>query len=350
MKQHSSGQARVRWTAAGVSHERYLGSWGSPEAAAAYARFAAEWAAAGGSVEAKTEITVARLAELWLEWGEREYVKNGKPTSEQHCCRSAIRPVNELYGDTLAGEFGPIQLKAVRGEMVKRGWVRGSINLHCSRIVRMFRWGVSEGLVRPEVWQSLKAVSWLRAGRGHAKENPHREPVDPATVEATIPKLHPKRAAMVAAMIQVQRLTGMRPGEVCSLKPEEIDRSADVWCYAPPAHKGQHLGKRKRIWIGPRAQSVLAPFLDATAAGQRVFPINVAGYGAAIAKAAERAGVPHWTPHQLRHALATAVARQYASLEAAAAAIGDTPATAARHYVHVDPQERAKIDVARDMG
>lgn len=351
MRQHSSGQARVRWTVAGMEQTRYLGAWGSPEAAAAYARFAAEWAAAGGVVESLGQgIHVGDLAAQWLAWGEREYVKDGRPTSEQHCCRSAARPLVELYGDTPADEFGPIQLKAVRAAMIERGWVRGSINLHCSRIVRMFRWGVSEGLIRAEVWQSLKAVPWLRAGRGHAKENPHREPVDPATVEATIPHLHPTRRAMIGAMIRVQRLTGMRPGEVCSLRPEQVDRAADVWCYTPPGHKMQHLGTRKRIWIGPRAQSELAPFLDAAAAGSRVFPINVAGYGAAIAKAAKRAGVPHWTPHQLRHALATEVARQYASLETAAAAIGDTPATAARHYVHVDPAERAKIDVARDMG
>lgn len=352
MREHAaSGQARARWSECGVEKTRYFGAWGSAEAAAAYARFAAEWSANGAAAPTNPEeLYVGILIERWLDWGKREYVKNGKPTSEQHCCRSATAHLAEFYGDTLAAEFSPARLKAVRLKMVEAGWVRNTVNLQCSRIVRMFRWGVAEGLVPVEVWQALTAVSWLKAGRGHAADNPPREAVDLATVEATVRHLGKLRAAMIGAMIAVQRLTGMRPGEVCALRPEEVDRTAEIWCYSPPAHKGQHLGKRKRIWIGPRAQEALAPFLDRVGPGERVFPIGVSGYGDAIEKAAKRAGVPHWTPHQLRHTLATEVARRYASLETAAAAIGDTPATAARHYVHIDPTERAKIDVARDMG
>jgi hypothetical protein len=48
--------------------------------------------------------------------------------------------------------------------------------------------------------------------------------------------------------------------------------------------------------------------------------------------------------------LATEVAREAGSLDAAAAAIGDTPETAARHYVHVDPKELAKIRWAKERG
>jgi hypothetical protein len=44
------------------------------------------------------------------------------------------------------------------------------------------------------------------------------------------------------------------------------------------------------------------------------------------------------------------VARELGSLKAAAKAIGDTPAVAARYYVGVDPDERAKIEWARDRG
>ncbi len=42
--------------------------------------------------------------------------------------------------------------------------------------------------------------------------------------------------------------------------------------------------------------------------------------------------------------------RQFGTIKAAADAIGDTPETAARHYVHVDPAERQKIEWARDHG
>lgn len=349
LREHTSGQACARWSELGADRVRYFGPWGSPEAAANYARFAAEWAAGGGSPAEPGGLSVAELVRRWLEWGRSEYTKGGRPTSEVQCCRAAVRHLVELYGDTHAGEFGPLRLKAVRDRMIAAGWVRHSINLHCGRIVRCFRWGVSEGLVEPDVWQALKAVAGLRSGRGAVAERPPREAARDADVDGTIEHLHHRRRAEIGDMIRLQRLTGMRPGEVCAIRADEIDRTADVWVYRPPAHKTLHKGKTRRIHFGPRAQAIIAPRL-VQADGGRLFRITVSGYGAAIRAACQRAGVTPWTPHQLRHSLATEVARRYSSLATAAAAIGDTAATAARHYVHVDPDERAKIDVARDMG
>ncbi len=62
------------------------------------------------------------------------------------------------------------------------------------------------------------------------------------------------------------------------------------------------------------------------------------------------AGVEPWISHQLRHSFATEVAERYQSLEKAAAGIGDTEATAAKHYVHLDPRERARKEIAAEMG
>ncbi len=54
-------------------------------------------------------------------------------------------------------------------------------------------------------------------------------PVEDSTVEATLPYL----SAVVADMIRLQRLTGMRPGEVCAVRPCDVDRSEEVWTYRP---------------------------------------------------------------------------------------------------------------------
>jgi integrase len=80
-----------------------------------------------------------------------------------------------------------------------------------------------------------------------------------------------------------------------------------------------------------------------------VFDETAAGYARAVTAASRKAGAK-WTPHQLRHALATEVAAKFRSLEHAAAAIGDSEAVASAVYIHVDPRERAKIEVARLMG
>lgn len=53
----------------------------------------------------------------------------------------------------------------------------------------------------------------------------------------------------------------MRPGELCQMRPGDIDRVGDVWTYRPKTHKNQSRGKQRLIAIGPRAQKILRPYL-----------------------------------------------------------------------------------------
>ena len=85
--------------------------------------------------------------------------------------------------------------------------------------------------------------------------------------EALLPGLRPgdivvmdnlpahKRPA-VRAMILFQYHTGCRPSEVCLLKGRKINRDSKVWVYRPRRHKTAHQGKKRRIFIGPRAQGL----------------------------------------------------------------------------------------------
>jgi integrase len=83
-------------------------------------------------------------------------------------------------------------------------------------------------------------------------------------VDAALPFLHP----MLYAMAGLQRLTGMRPGELCRLRGMDLEVSGKVWVYRPGSHKGPagdhktaHHGHERIILIGPRAQEVLKPWL-----------------------------------------------------------------------------------------
>src|SRR5690606_17920504 len=51
------------------------------------------------------------------------------------------------------------------------------------------------------------------------------------------------------------------PGEISTMKPGLVDTSGDVWQYVPEDHKTKHQGKQRIIFIGPRAQAVLMPYL-----------------------------------------------------------------------------------------
>jgi integrase len=60
--------------------------------------------------------------------------------------------------------------------------------------------------------------------------------------------------------VEIQRLAGMRPGEVCQLRWREIDRSGEVWEYRPVRHKTAWRGKERVVFIGPKAQAVLVRY------------------------------------------------------------------------------------------
>jgi hypothetical protein len=173
LKRHPTGQAWVRWRFGGRTLCRYFGPFGSDQANAAYQRFAVEWAE--GRQTPVAPITsagpmVGELVRRWLDWSESEYRKGGKITSEVHGCRAAAGPLRDLYGDTPAADFGPNQFRAVRRAMIQRGWARKTVNIHCSRVVRMFKWATGRGLLAATVWQALAAVEWLKAGRSAAYE------------------------------------------------------------------------------------------------------------------------------------------------------------------------------------
>src|SRR4051794_12762740 len=109
----------------------YLGRYGSPNSRAEYDRLLAEWLSNGRRLPAPvvgSDITVNELAEAYLRHADVYYVKDGKPTSEPESIRLAIRPLRHLYGHTVAREFGPVALKAIRSTMAEDGICRTSIN------------------------------------------------------------------------------------------------------------------------------------------------------------------------------------------------------------------------------
>lgn len=354
-RHEASGRAFARWWAGGKDMCRYFGAWGSQEAKDGYRRFAVEWAAGSvvGDGPAGADLGVGELIVRRLRWAELEYVKGGKPTSEMHCQRAALRVVAELYGALPAAEFDPPKLRAVRQAMIDKGWCRGTINLHVSRVIAAFRWAAAEGWLPAAVPAALRELGGLKAGKTIAPDRPRKKPVPDAEVAAVLPHLSPvpARRAKLAAMVAVQRLTGMRPGEVCALRPRDLDRSGAVWKYvvADAANKNLHRSKPQSYYLGPRVQAELSPYLGGDA-DSPAFGVTRHAYWLAVRTACKQAGVRPWHPHQLRHTLADEVARELGSVDAAAAAIGDTPDTAARHYVHCDPKEVAKIEWAKRKG
>jgi len=202
-------------------------------------------------------------------------------------------------------------------------------------------------------------------------------PVDDATVEATLPYM----PAVVADMVRFQLLVGCRPTEVCLVRPGDVDTTGEVWTYVPAEHKTEHHDRKRRIFIGPKAQDILRPYLLRPADMHCFVPpptkrTNIGRftkdtYNRAVGRAVDLANkeqakalaktlgrtpseteikagsLERWSPNQLRHAVGTAIRKKY-GIEAAQTVLGHTRADVTQVYAERDWAKAA--DVMKAIG
>jgi integrase len=384
-----TGRAVVTvYDTAGNPRDVYLGKHGSPESRSRYARLCAELRPGCVYVEPSDDTTVVELSTAY--WG---YAESYHGPGEVRSIRTALRALTATHAETPAGEFGPVALRGVRDHMVSLGWSRSHVNAQVRRIVRAFKWAAGEELVPVGVYQALKTLAPLRAGKTVAREGKARIPADPGHVAKTLPHLPPH----VRALIEVIRHTGMRPGEACRMTLGAIDRTGTVWVYTVRRHKTAHRGLRRVVHLNAAAQAVITEHLSIVrgngavlgtkttqgvggqqvdsatelgpnerifspkrqeevrrkalrdkrktkvqpsqisrkklapkrAPGERYTPESVCR---AVSKACKKAGVPVWSPYQLRHLVAAELRRAGWSLEHVRAALGHSHASMSAHY------------------
>ena len=337
--------------------------------------------------------TIAGVVKTYLIYADEFFRKiDGTPTVYPIEIRITMHPLVEYCGGLPVEEFGPRKLKEFRGymaglmrekkgEMVKR-YTRHTINKRINCIKTMFKWAVAEEMVHAGAYHALQAVRALKPGQFDLVDNPPVEPVEKEHMEAVLPFT----TMVIADMIQLQFLTGMRSIELTGMRPCDIekDNKAGVWWYHVPQifnKNARHGNKHKRmVPIGPKAQKLLTKYLlrntesfcfspkesqqqrlaalhqerktpisygNRPGTNRKSNPIRMPGdkwdsqtYGRAVkraVKAAQKAGidVPHWTPHQLRHSAATIIAREF-NLDTARAVLGHKSLQVTKIYAKED--------------
>lgn len=303
-----------------------------------------------------------------------------------------------MYGGTLAEDFTSLDLKRVIEALVDSDLSRRTVNGRIGRIKRVYKWAAGAMLVSMAARDNLLLVENLRKGRSilrvddptqtiKPRQTRRPKPVPREVVESTLPYL----SSIVAAMVELQGITGMRSTEICIMRPCDIDRSGEVWIYRPTKFKNEWREdfEEKEICLGPRAQEVIRPYLfrdtqeflftpaesDAehrkrrhekrktpltygnrpgtNNRGIKAFRecFDAATYRRAVTRAVDAANaaraqgaekIPQWHPHQLRHAATTAI-RKKLGKEAAQALIGHSDKAMTEHY-----SREATLSLARD--
>ena len=248
------------------------------------------------------------------------------------------------------------------------------VNNLMKSVVRMFKWAVTEEKVPPSVPDALTKVAGLRRGRDPRVREPN--PVRPVPEEHFKPVVD-AAASHIAAMLQVQRLTGMRPDEVTIIRPCDIEKGPEVWVYRPNSHKLDWLGQDKEILLGPRAQEILEPWIGGREPEEYLFSpreaaeanarelekrrkrprskkvriskarpprehYNDRGYRQAVLRACRRAGVPEWSPGRLRHSAGTEIRKKYGA-EAAQLVLGHRNLSTTEIYAEKNREKYEEI-------
>ena len=274
---------------------------------------------------------------------------------------------------------------------VEYGVSRQYCNALMGYIRAMLKWGTIRKLVSTQVYGEAKLISALREGKTQAYENPEVEPVPDEVVRQTLPFMSPT----IRTMVQIQRLTGMRPSEVCKMRVGDINQTRDteLWYYVPGSHKTEkHIGK-KSIPLGKPEQELIAPYLIGKKPSEAVFSPKAAmaewhaerranrktkispsqlererkrakkpakrqpgefyassSYRVAIINAIKKGNktlpdeqkIPHWYPYQIRHAAGTDTEKTE-GLDKAQALLGHTSADTTKRYAH------GRLAITEDM-
>ena len=167
------------------------------------------------------------------------------------------------------------------------------------------------------------------------------------------------------------------------MRARDLETIGRVWTYSPASHKSAHHGFDRIIDIGPKGQAAIREFLtadldaylfrpsDAVAEQtkkkrrkrkSRVQPSQIdrsrpnpkrsAGdrytsdsYARAITRACIEAGVPHWSPHRLRHSFASRI-RKLHGIELSRILCGHRSAVTTEIYAEAD-REKARLVIAK---
>jgi integrase len=395
-----TGYARLRLG----GKEYWLGPAGTREADELYARHLAAWVASGctsaelpaapapeipaappAAAEPVAERTTAGPAAGAITVGSLTLrycatVKGNKTPEELRGCSKwwnarIVASALETRRAVPLDRFGPKMLKDVQAELAARPRkqkkdgetvmrTRYMVNRTVKEIVAMFAWAVSEELVPADQLVALRCVKSLRAGETLARESEPVQPVTDAEIESILPHLPP----VMADMVRFARLTAVRPSEACRLRMAdvEVDGATPVARWTLRKHKTAHKGKVREVAIGPRARRIVDRWAAGKAPGDPVFATGDLGRVKTsgtirkrkrrtkrtaftstdirkdVARACKAAGVPHWTPYQLRHAGISDVRRKM-GLEAAQAHGGHASVKMTEHYARLTFDDAARV-------
>lgn len=287
---------------------------------------------------------------------ETRYVSQGKPTTSVNKHRIAFDSFKALYGHQEAADMTAGKVAAwLERHLTERlsgpedvAKTRGTVNTSLSYVKRMYRWASKYEKVPDATAGAVQIVEGIRSDHATVRHTDPKAPVAWEVVQKTVAKC----GDALADMVLLQWHTGMRPGEVTTIRATELTERDGVTLYQPRHHKTAWRRKTRVIVLGPKSRAIVARHVTTTPA-EPMFrrpngkPYTTQQYREAIEVACRAAKVGRWNPNQIRHSYATRVAEQFGEL-----AVQDMlgHANLNQQRVYVEKSVRRAIEVAKAVG
>jgi integrase len=223
--------------------------------------------AAGLPSVSMDDLTLSELADMYSEWARDYHQDAAIPGYAQNWLTSLVI---EIIGDVHWTEFTAELFKLIPTELIKRGKNRRVINQIMTDTCTWMQWCYDENKISRRVDLNLRAVRRLRKNKRGVLEKVPKVAVLWQEAEKLFPFLAPSLRTMVTA----QFWAGMRPGEVCIMRPRDLllvpsdtakkNGADDLMYYFPCHHKNLHRDDNAKLikLLTWRVRESLQQFID----------------------------------------------------------------------------------------
>lgn len=334
---NGDGRAFVRIP--GSQKRLYLGQYGSSEALRAYQQCLVE-----NVSQENSEGSIGSQFCRYLLWYQAEFPER---TTHHSLLKKAGELLSDVAGVLPISALGPRIAKLFESHILKQRYRKGNTvqrysRCYVNKLLTVYKqyvcWLCQEELIDPKQYIACQSLGGVRAGK--ARDPTKVAPVSVSDINKTLQCCNPQ----LRCLVNIQYLCGMRPGEACEMRWDEIEHTPQGSIYVPKTHKNEHRGHSLIKGIPEPALAVLSEIPHSS---EWVFPnslgnaFRVDTYRNAILKASEKAGC-RWTPNMLRHALATHLSASL-GYEAAQCYLGHKSLNSTQVYAHRDTQKVLEI-------
>ena len=253
------------WIELYLKHPRKTLSFSSPYEALSY------------MIDPSTVSTVGQLLEKYEVYCRKNApeVRHGLEHPDLRIIKR-VRHFLEPYSDWPVNSLGPDELNDVKDNLLKHKYKKGNTEKHYTRrgindtlkwIKKILKWGVGRKIVENETLIGIEnELKLLRMGEKGAKDNIKRGRI----TEEEFNKVVSVLTSVIGDMLKLVWHTGMRPYEICEMRPYDIlKEDSECWIYIPGRdhtpigkHKTTRYGKVKVIPLAGDCIDILSKRID----------------------------------------------------------------------------------------